>query len=127
MPETEVLFYLDDAGMAPVLVWLQGLRLADERVFAKCVARLRLLAEQGYELRRPVADSVREGIHELRVRHGRVNYRMLYFFSGRSVAVLAHALTKEAAIPVADMKRALERKRAFELDPDAHTYEEGAD
>ena len=44
MPRTDVLFYRNDAGVAPVLVWLQGLRLANERAFESCAARLRLLA-----------------------------------------------------------------------------------
>src|SRR5438093_13523792 len=35
---------------------------------------------------------------------------------------LAHALTKEAQIPQADLKRALERKSLFEEDPKKHTY-----
>ena len=52
-----------------------------------------------------------------------MNYRMLYFFAGQNVVVLAHALTKESEIPSVDMKRALDRKAAFELDPEVHTHE----
>lgn len=51
-----------------------------------------------------------------------MNYRLLYFFHGRNVAVLGHALTKEATLPASDLSRALERKRAYEADPDEHTY-----
>ncbi len=53
----------------------------------------------GHELRRPLADFLRDGIHELRVRKGRVNYRILYFFHGRNLPILGHALTKEEADP----------------------------
>lgn len=127
MPETEVLFYRDERGEAPVVLWLEELRRANGRDFAKCVARLRLLARMGYELRRPVSDSLGDGLHELRVRHGRVNYRMIYFYSGRNVAVIAHALTKEAAVPAIDLERAVNRRRAYELDPAAHTYVEDED
>jgi hypothetical protein len=35
---------------------------------------------RGHELRRPYADYLRAGVHELRARVGRVNYRILYFF-----------------------------------------------
>ena len=49
---------------------------------------------------------------------------MLYFFYGRSVAVLDHALTKEGKVPDADIERAIRRKKAFEHDPARHTYEE---
>jgi len=31
---------------------------------------------------------LKDGIYELRVRKGRVNYRTLYFFHGRNLAVL---------------------------------------
>jgi Gp49-like protein DUF891 len=72
-------------------------------------------------LRRPEADYLRDGIYELRVRMGSVNYRILYFFAGRDAA---HALTKEAEVPAAEIDRAIRRKDAFLRKPKAHTYEE---
>ena len=65
---------------------------------------------------------LRDGIYELRARLGTVNYRILYFFHGRNVAVLAHAITKENEIPVGEINRAVERKRAFVASPTAHTF-----
>ena len=53
-----------------------------------------------------------------------MNYRILYFFHGRTAAVLAHGLTKEREVPSMDIERALERKRLFEEDPTGHTYGE---
>lgn len=82
------------------------------------------LEESGFELRRPTADVLRDGIRELRARKGHVNYRILYFFHGRNVAILAHAITKEDAVPAADIDRALQRKAAYEADPSTHTYSE---
>jgi phage-related protein len=75
-------------------------------------------------LRRPLADFLRDGIYELRVRRGRVNYRILYFFHGKGLAILGHALAKEARVPNADIERALRRKKAFEADPFGHSYSE---
>ena len=123
MPQTEVLFYREPSGRAPVVDWLRKLKKKDRQGFAKCAALIRRLAQEGHDLRRPVADFLQDGIYELRARRGRVNYRLLYFFHGKNVAVLDHALTKEAEIPPADMKRALERKKAFEADSEGHTYE----
>ena len=54
---------------------------------------------RGFELRRPMADLLEDGIYELRVRVGKVNYRILYFFHGRNVAILTHAMTKERTFP----------------------------
>ena len=104
--------------------WLQELRRTDKRVYAKCVARIRLLAQLGHELRRPLADYLEEDIYELRIRRGRVNYRILYFFHGQNIAILTHGLVKEDVIPRADLTRAIKRKKAFLKDPEKHTYEE---
>ena len=124
MPKTKttVTFYREDDGKVPVLDWLRKLQNENRKAYAYCVARIRLLAEMGHGLRRPHADSLRDGIHELRSRIGRVNYRVLYFFHGRNVVVLVHGMTKEDRIPDADIARAIERKKRYELNPDAHRY-----
>lgn len=122
MPRTEVVFYRDERGQAPVVEWLRELRRKDRKAYAKCNARIRVLAQLGHELRRPMADYLRDGIHELRIRQGRVNYRILYFFYGQAVAILAHGLTKEDEVPNADIERAIQRKVAFAKDPTRHTY-----
>ena len=89
-----------------------------------CVAAIERLAALGRELRRPVADFLRDGIHELRIRRGRVHYRILYFFHGRDLAILGHAITKEGTVPSIEIERCIRRKRAFETDPEGHTYSE---
>ena len=124
MPETEVLFYCDADGSAPVLEWLDELQRKDRRAFKKCEASITLLATFGHELRRPLADLLQDGIYELRARVGRVNYRLLYFYHGRNVAVLAHGLTKERAIPPTVLNQAIERKKQFEANPEKHTHRE---
>ena len=123
MPPTQVFFFQDERGI-PVRSWLQELQQTDKRVYAKCVARIRLLAQLGHELRRPLADYLEEDIYELRIRRGGVNYRILYFFHGRNTAILTHGLVKEDVIPQADLTRAIKRKEAFLKDPEKHTYEE---
>ena len=67
---------------------------------------------------------LRDGVYELRVRVGQVHYRLLYFFHGQGVAILTHGLTKEKKVPEADIDRAVERKKRFEADPEAHRYKE---
>ena len=124
MPPTQVLFFSELDGRAPVLEWLKELRCWDPEAFAKCRAGIARLRALGYELRRPAADSLRDGLHELRLRRGRVHYRMLYFFHGRGVAVLVHGLMKEGAVPDQDIARALRRKLAFESDPERHVHQE---
>jgi phage-related protein len=122
MPTTELVFYKEDDGTVPVREWLQALQRQNRRAFAKCVVRIRRLAELGHELRRPEADFLRDGIYELRAKMGHVQYRILYFFHG-CVAILAHALTKKDKVPSADIDRAVRRKAAFRRDPAAYSYE----
>ena len=124
MPRTDVVFYQETEGDVPVLDWLKKLRRSDQQAYAKCIAAIERLAEFGHELRRPLADFLKDGIHELRVRKGRVNYRILYFFHGRDLAVLAHAITKEGEVPDDDIDRAVRRRKAFASNPAAHTYAE---
>jgi len=124
MPKTDVGFYCDEDGTAPVLNWLDELAGKDERAYLKCRETIKRLELLGHELRRPTADLLQDGVYELRARVGRVNYRILYFFHGRNVAILAHGFTKEGKIPRADLKRALDRKTAFEANPERHTYKE---
>ncbi len=124
MPRTQLVFYKDDDGSVPVRDWLVELRRRHARAFSKCVVRIRRLAELGHELRRPETDLLRDGIYELRARDSRVNYRILYFFHGKNVAILAHALTKEDQVPKSDIERAVKRQAAFELAPAAHSHEE---
>lgn len=121
MPKTELVIYKEDDGSVPILEWLDSLQ---QKAVDKCTVRIRRLREMGHELRRPEADLLRDGIYELRVGLQHVNYRMLYFFHGRMVAVLSHGLVKEAEVPPKEIESAIERKRKFEKNPKAHTYEE---
>lgn len=123
MPATNVYIYQEAPGDVPVLDWLRDLRKKDKKAYANCIAKIRMLAAFGHELRRPHADALRGGIRELRAKRGTVNYRILYFAHGRNVAILAHGLTKEGAVPDGDIERALARKLRFETNPARHTAE----
>ena len=122
MPTTRVIFFQEKEGDAPVVEWLRNLNETNAKAFDKCRAALARLTSLGHELRRPEADFLRDGIYELRVRSGSVNYRLLYFFHGRSISVVAHGLTKEDAVPVTDINRAIARKTAFSANPTAHIF-----
>ena len=128
VPKTQVVFYQDENGTAPVLEWLKDMIKKDRKGYANCVAKIRQLASTGYELRRPAADYLRNGIYELRAKHIHIQYRILYFFDGQNIAILAHAITKDTdRVPIVDIERAIERKRQFEENPNVHTYQEDLD
>ncbi len=125
MPETRIIFYQDGNGKVPVLDWLKVLLKEDRKGYANCIARIKQLASNGYELRRPAADYLQDNIYELRAKHIHVQYRILYFFHGQNVAILAHAIIKEeSAVPEIDIERAIERSRLFLENPEVYTYVE---
>jgi phage-related protein len=75
-----------------------------------------LCCKEWLELRRPAADFLRDGIYELRAKHVKVQYRILYFFHGQNVVVLGHAFVKEESqVPNEDIDLALMYKEMFVL------------
>ena len=120
MPVTTVIFFIDEEGVCPLLVWLDQL---PAKVQDKCIVRIERLAELGHELRRPEADFLRDGIYELRTSFQTVNYRMLYFFY-QQTAVISHGLTKEKQVPEREIEVAIRHRKLFETSPAKYTYEE---
>lgn len=124
MPKTSILFYQEKEGDAPVVEWLHQLKKQNRTGFSKCVGRIRQLQSTGHELRRPSADYLRDGIYELRAKHRNVQYRILYFFNGKNMAVLGHAIVKKtSAVPNKEIDLAIQRKEKFAQNPEQHTYQ----
>jgi hypothetical protein len=119
LPQTNTIIYQEEDGTQPLLLWLNQI---PTKALAKCRVRIGRLSEMGHELRRPEADYLRDGIHELRVGLQGVNYRILYFFYGQAAVVLSHGLTKEDVVPPNEIDLAIVRKQKFEQDPSKHSY-----
>lgn len=112
MPQTEVVIFAAEDGSSPLLAWMDDLQAKAQN---KCVVRIERLSELGHELRRPEADYLRDNIYELRIRHGNVHHRILYFF---------HDGRKEGAVPPVEIDRAIANRARFAQNPGRHTYEE---
>ncbi|RKY06911.1 MAG: type II toxin-antitoxin system RelE/ParE family toxin [Planctomycetota bacterium] len=119
MPKTNIVIYQEKDGTVPLLAWLDGL---PGKVQDKCIARIELLKEKGYDLRRPICDSLRDGIYELRAGYKNVNYRILYCFQGKNVVLLSHGCTKERKVPGKEIDRAIKNATNYTKDKKAHTY-----
>ena len=115
MASVTIQLFRDANGDVPFLEWF-GTLTAKAQV--KCRVRLNRLREMGNELRRPEADYLRDAIYELRFKHQKVNYRVLYFFHGRSTVVLSHGLRKEKAVPPEEIELAIDRREHFKSDPE---------
>ena len=119
MPKTTVIIYQEKDGTVPLLDWLDGL---SPKVQDKCIARIELLAKHGYNLRRPICDSLANGIYELRASFSHVNYRILYCFQGKNVVLLSHGCTKEKKVPKIEIIKAANNAKNYVKDPNVHTY-----
>ncbi len=125
MPPCDICLYQDLDGHVPFDEWLSTMsepgKTQNLAAAMKIAAALQRLATEGHALRRPTSAPLRDGVYELRVGIGRVNYRALYFFAGKGVAVIAHGCTKEAAVDEADIGRAVMRRARYMASPRAHT------
>ncbi len=121
MPQTTVIFFRESNGKVPVIEWLDSIKNRP-KARVKVLKLIQRLKEVGNKLRRPESDYLRDGIYELRIRHERINYRVLYFFSGQDVAVLSGGLVKKDVVPEPDIRRAIDRKRQFMIAPEFHSF-----
>jgi len=119
MPATRVVYFKDGNGRVPAVEWLDEQL---DKVQDKIIVRTEQLEEKGHELRRPLADFLRDGIYELRAKHLKVNYRLLYFFHVKD-AVISHGLTKEDKVPDKEINTAIANKKTFAGNPEKHTFE----
>lgn len=119
MPKTELIAYKRDNGTIPLIEWLD--RLPD-KARLNCIVKIERLRNMGFELRRPDCDYLRDGIYELRAKHGTVNYRILYAFTGKNIALLSHGCTKEKAVPKIEIERAIESLAKYKSNPVKHSF-----
>jgi len=121
MNGVRLVFYMDGRGGAPVKKWMDDL---PERVRDKCMAKLSALKRFGHQLGPPTVKALRDGILELRVSSSGNQYRILFFFCPGKIVVLAHAFIKKGQkVPNREIDKALQRKAAFEADPEKHSYQ----
>jgi phage-related protein len=122
VPAVEVV-YFREGDKVPMERWLAQLPPESRDV---CIGHLRLLQRKGFELRRPLADFLVDGIYELCAKWRGINYRILYFFHGRQAVVVSHGFVKQRCrVPESEIRRALDRMARFKADPVAHTFVPG--
>jgi len=104
----KIFFFVDSRGRAPVKEFIEELPPDEQE---KALAYIEELKRQGHNLRRPLADFVRDGIYELRPKTN----RLFYFFFLKENAVLVHAIKKKSwKISANDIELCIKRKRLIE-------------
>ena len=116
MPKTEIIFYKE----GDTVFFSEWLATLPVKVQAKCIAQVSMLRSLGHELRRPIADMLRDGIYELRPTYQHVNYRILYFFAGQNIVVISHGITKTSEVPAKEIDLAIARRKLYKANPKEH-------
>lgn len=101
-------YYESRTGKSPVGEFIDSL---DAKSRARVARTLDLLEEFGISLGMPYAKHLEKQLWELRIRHGRNRYRIIYFLYTEQTFILLHGLTKKtgpmprAAIEIAESRR----------------------
>ena len=107
--EFAVEFYESRSGRCPVREFLEKLKGEDPGDFAAIMSGLAKLWNRQYH-RPPLSKPIRDDLFELR-HVGKLNTRVLYFFSKGRRIILVHGIRNKAReIPKRDLIVALERK-----------------
>jgi hypothetical protein len=101
-------FYETATGQCPVREFLNNLNI--EKELPRFMHDIGLLEEYGPQLKRPYADTLRDNIHELRTRVGRINFRILYFFFYNEKIILTHGCSKIDIVPSSEIDKAIRYK-----------------
>lgn len=104
MRNFEIVLYAKEDGTKPVREFIMSL---DEKMQAKIVHAVNLVAEKGTQLREPYSKHLEDGIFELRAKVGTDISRVLYFFViGRKVVLTNGFIKKTQRTPPAEIERA---------------------
>lgn len=120
MPRTDITVFRDSQGEIEFNEWYASLKKTNLKAYVRCQAALLRLERDGFDLRRPAVDILRDGIWELRVKVVKVNYRILYGFHGKNAVCLSHGLTKEGDVPDKDIDKAASRLKLVKANPQKH-------
>jgi len=121
VPAIDVVFFREDNGEIPFLLWVDDLK--SPKAVAQSMRSVILLAQLGVALRRPHADFLRDEVRELRTRLKKIRLRILYFFA-KGKAVISHGFVKKGGpVPNKEIDAAIARRQRFLQNPTKHSLE----
>jgi phage-related protein len=101
-------YFQSATGRSPVEEFIDSL---DDKSKARVARTLDLLEEFGVNLGMPYAKHLKAQLWELRIRHGRNRYRIIYFLYIGQTFVLLHGFNKKTGpVPKDDLEIAEKRK-----------------
>jgi hypothetical protein len=117
MPKTDVKVFRDEKGLVEFNAWYKSLKKTNQKAYVKCQAAVIRLEREGFDLRRPAADLLRDGIWEYRFKIRKVHYRILYGFYAQNAVCISHGITKEDVVPDRDIDRAIAKLNLVKSNP----------
>jgi phage-related protein len=107
----KVYYYQKRGCTYPVKEYIDSLTTREK---AKTLAFIELLQSIGPNLKRPYADLIRDGIHELRLKLTGTQVRILYFFCFQNAIVLTNVFEKHTdTVPESEINTALNCRADF--------------
>ena len=111
MQKFDVDFYKKNDGSCPVIEFLNGL---DVKMRAKIMRMLKLLEQNGSDLREPYSKFLKDGIFELRIKQGTDIVRVLYFFMiGHRIIITNGFVKKSQRTPRSEIELAKKYKKEY--------------
>lgn len=112
MPDKwKIIYYEDLQNESEIFNFINNLK---ENHQAKVLAWLSMLEEKWPNLPRPYADSLTDGIHELRIKLSGNQIRILYFFCYKDFIILTNYFNKKTdKVPKMEIEKAIKRKGDF--------------
>jgi phage-related protein len=91
MADWRVVYYENPNDSCPVKDYIDSLDIQEQ---VKTLNLIELLQDHGPHLRRPYADLLKDGIHELRIKLSGTQIRILYFFFFQNIIFLTNVFNK---------------------------------
>ncbi len=107
----KIIYYEDENNKSEIREFIDRLK---PRSKAKALAWIEILSNKGPNLLRPFADTLEDGIHELRIKLSGDQVRILYFFCYKDFIVLTNSFIKRTdKVPTAEILKCKEMREDF--------------
>lgn len=102
-----LIFWKSNTGNEPVREWLKGMA-AEAR---KAVGDDLRYVQENWPLGKPHVDGFGDGLYEVRARHDKMNYRVLFCIEDDTMILLHGFIKKTPKTPAADVALARRRQK----------------
>jgi len=108
----KLVFYVTSAGKCPITEFIDSL---PQKLQAKAIRDLDILAERGHRLREPYSKHIRDGMFELRIQIAGAAARIFYFFfTGETIILVDGFVKKTQKTPPGEPGKAFHYKADYE-------------